>query len=104
MLLSWGYACGPEERVCLRRTVRRNVAAILDHSPNAGVRRGYSLGMAVIDGYCDERFAKVRQVLAANLDSGADMGASVAVYLGGEPVVDIWGASSSSSPTASTAS
>jgi CubicO group peptidase (beta-lactamase class C family) len=54
--------------------------------------------MAVIDGFCDERFAKVRQTLAANLDSGADVGASVAVYLGGEPVVDIWGGQTQSGP------
>jgi CubicO group peptidase (beta-lactamase class C family) len=42
-------------------------------------------------GDCDERFAAVRQALAGNLASGADLGASVAVYVDGEPVVDIWG-------------
>lgn len=47
--------------------------------------------MAEISGTCDERFAAVRQVLADNLASGADVGASVAVYVDGEPVVDIWG-------------
>src|SRR5205814_349336 len=33
----------------------------------------------------------VRDTLAANLDAGEDGGASVAVFLDGEPVVDIWG-------------
>ena len=33
----------------------------------------------------------MREILSANLDSGADIGASVAVVLGGELVVDIWG-------------
>lgn len=47
--------------------------------------------MAEIHGTCDERFAQVREVFAANLDAGLDLGASVAVFLAGEPVVDIWG-------------
>jgi CubicO group peptidase (beta-lactamase class C family) len=45
----------------------------------------------MIEGYCDERFADVRETLAANLDRGEDVGASVAIFLDGEPVVDIWG-------------
>ncbi len=47
--------------------------------------------MATIHGTCDERFNGVRDVLSANLDSGADVGASVAIYKDGELVVDIWG-------------
>ena len=39
---------------------------------------------------CDERFGAVRDALAESLD-GDDVGASAAVYLDGEPVVDIWG-------------
>lgn len=46
--------------------------------------------MAEIRGTYDERFRAVRDALAATLDR-ADVGASVAVYLDGEPVVDIWG-------------
>ena len=49
------------------------------------------MGTADVQGTCDPRFDGVRTTLAANLDSGADLGASVAVYLHGEPVVDIWG-------------
>ena len=47
--------------------------------------------MATIHGVCEERFGPVRDTLAASIDRGDDIGASVAVYLGGEPVVDIWG-------------
>src|SRR3954470_6129291 len=46
---------------------------------------------AQVQGDCDERFAAVRKVLEHNLNSGADLGASVAVFVDGEPVVDIWG-------------
>ncbi|MFF0066957.1 serine hydrolase domain-containing protein [Streptomyces sp. NPDC005279] len=41
-------------------------------------------------GLCEPRFAPVRAALAASLGKD-DVGASVAVYLDGEPVVDIWG-------------
>jgi CubicO group peptidase (beta-lactamase class C family) len=44
-----------------------------------------------IHGRCDERFTAVRDLLAASLSQGTDVGASVAVTLAGEPVVDIWG-------------
>jgi CubicO group peptidase (beta-lactamase class C family) len=47
--------------------------------------------MADVQGTCEARFDGVRRVLSDNLDSGADVGASVAVYLHGEPVVDMWG-------------
>ena len=47
--------------------------------------------MAEIKGTFDERFAPVTEALVRNLDSGADVGASVAVVLDGELVVDIWG-------------
>jgi CubicO group peptidase (beta-lactamase class C family) len=47
--------------------------------------------MTEVQGTFDERFAGVRDVLAANLESGKDVGASVAVVLDGQPVVDIWG-------------
>jgi len=47
--------------------------------------------MADIHGTCDDRFAHVSDVLSSNLDAGHDRGASVAVFVAGEPVVDIWG-------------
>ncbi len=47
--------------------------------------------MAEIQGSCDGRFEPVRQALASSLDEGTDVGASVAVSLDGEVVVDLWG-------------
>ena len=47
--------------------------------------------MADVQGWTDDRFSAVRDVLAANLDSGKDVGASVAVSVEGELVADIWG-------------
>src|SRR3954466_6602714 len=41
-------------------------------------------------GMCDERFGEVRDALAASLNMD-DVGASVAVFVGGDPVVDLWG-------------
>lgn len=52
-----------------------------------------------VRGVCDDRFQKVRDVLAAQLASGADIGASAAVFIDGEPVVDIWGGYSDSART-----
>jgi CubicO group peptidase (beta-lactamase class C family) len=46
--------------------------------------------VAEVQGFCEKRFAAVREALAASLDD-EDVGASAAVYLDGEPVVDIWG-------------
>lgn len=47
--------------------------------------------MAEVHGSCEDRFESVRTTFASNLDSGLDVGASVAVYEDGEPVVDLWG-------------
>jgi CubicO group peptidase (beta-lactamase class C family) len=47
--------------------------------------------MAETQGQCPDHFAGVRAALSASLDAGTDVGASVAVFLGGEPVVDLWG-------------
>ena len=46
--------------------------------------------MAEVHGSCDDRFAGVREALARNLDAD-ELGASVAVDLDGETVVDLWG-------------
>lgn len=46
--------------------------------------------MTDIEGVCEPRFAAVRETLAALLGKD-DVGASAAVYVDGEPVVDIWG-------------
>ena len=46
--------------------------------------------MAEIQGTYEKKFKKVYDALATSLDD-EDVGASAAVYLDGEPVVDIWG-------------
>jgi CubicO group peptidase (beta-lactamase class C family) len=55
--------------------------------------------VADIHGRCDERFAAVRDALAQSLDSD-DVGASAAVFVDGEPVVDIWGGYADAARTA----
>src|SRR5215510_11245745 len=45
----------------------------------------------VIEGVCPDAFTRVRDALATNLANGEDLGASAAVFIDGEPVVDIWG-------------
>ena len=47
--------------------------------------------MSDVHGVCDERFIAVHDMFATNLASGADCGASVAVVIDGELVVDLWG-------------
>ncbi|MDA8313826.1 MAG: serine hydrolase [Actinomycetota bacterium] len=47
--------------------------------------------MAEVHGFCDERFAAVREAFEEHLDDGMDIGASCAVYADGEAVVDLWG-------------
>jgi CubicO group peptidase (beta-lactamase class C family) len=47
--------------------------------------------MSEIHGECAPRFAKVREAFEANFAAGREVGASFAVVLRGEPVVDLWG-------------
>jgi len=47
--------------------------------------------MTEIHGTYRDEFVKVKEAFEKNLDSGADIGASAAVFIDGEPVVDIWG-------------
>lgn len=47
--------------------------------------------MTEIHGYCDEKFAGVRDTFAKNFAAKGDVGASVAISLEGEMVVDLWG-------------
>jgi len=46
--------------------------------------------MAQTRGTCTDRFSGVRETLEESL-TAHDVGASVAVYLDGEPLVDLWG-------------
>ena len=47
--------------------------------------------MADVSGFCDQQFAPLRDELDHQLDSGAELGASLAVTVAGMPVVDLWG-------------
>ncbi len=47
--------------------------------------------MTEIHGSCDERFARVREVFEENFAERGDVGASVALSIEGEMVVDLWG-------------
>ena len=44
-----------------------------------------------VQGRCDPRFQGVREAFEANFRRGAEVGASVAITVGGAPVVDLWG-------------
>ncbi len=54
-----------------------------------------------IDGYCDERFISAKHAFEKNFKLGLEVGASFAVSLNGELVVDIWGGFSDSAKTKS---
>ncbi len=47
--------------------------------------------MADVSGTCDARFGPVKDALAARLESGDELGASIVVDVDGDTVVDIWG-------------
>ena len=47
--------------------------------------------MTEIHGFCHQEFASVQQAFEANFENNGDVGASVAVTLEGEMVVDLWG-------------
>ncbi|MEZ0076848.1 serine hydrolase domain-containing protein [Planotetraspora sp. GP83] len=45
----------------------------------------------MIGGHCDPRFRRVREVFERHFATGQELGAAFAVFLRGEPVVDLWG-------------
>ena len=44
-----------------------------------------------LHGTCSARFEPLRELFAAKLESGEDLGASLAFNIDGETVVDLWG-------------
>ncbi|WP_413783560.1 serine hydrolase domain-containing protein [Mycolicibacterium neoaurum] len=44
-----------------------------------------------VDGVCDPRFEQVADALGRAIDDGEECGAAIAIDIGGELVVDIWG-------------
>ena len=47
--------------------------------------------MTTIHGHCDPQFEKVREAFQKNFNAGFEIGASVAIAVDGEIVVDLWG-------------
>jgi CubicO group peptidase (beta-lactamase class C family) len=47
--------------------------------------------MTTVHGTCDPRFSRVREVFDRHFADGEELGAAFAVFLDGEPVVDLWG-------------
>ena len=47
--------------------------------------------MVEVHGFCDERFAPIGDQFRAGLEDGSDEGASYAIDVNGELVVDLWG-------------
>ncbi|NQV87234.1 MAG: beta-lactamase family protein, partial [Woeseiaceae bacterium] len=45
----------------------------------------------IVNGYCDEKFASVREEFERNFEQRGDIGASFAATIEGEFVIDIWG-------------
>jgi leucyl aminopeptidase/CubicO group peptidase (beta-lactamase class C family) len=89
---------GPDrfQGVGRRRPVTARSVVVVSPQPGerAGRRsRGSAMsGSSEVSGtITDTRFEAMRDVLQRNLDSGADLGASVAVAVDGELVVDLWG-------------
>jgi CubicO group peptidase (beta-lactamase class C family) len=64
-------------------------AAPRQSEPTFGL--GEDILHAGLGGQVKPGFEPVREAFLANLQSGMDIGASVAVFLDGEPVVDLWG-------------
>lgn len=56
-----------------------------------GLRRRIGVTSPPIEGHCDPRFARVREVFAANFAHRDEHGAAVALVIDGRPAVDLWG-------------
>ena len=53
-------------------------------------------GQFDLRGSCDPRFARVADAFRANFDEDGELGAACAVFVAGEPVVDLWAGSAAS--------
>ena len=45
----------------------------------------------MIKGYCDDRFLKIKSILSNQINSGYELGCSVAVEYKGEEVINLYG-------------
>src|SRR5262245_50410564 len=92
-----GYALTSIEREALAATDSSAVAS-LAAGLDGRIRRASTSSlterrskMANVSGTCHESFRRVREAFEKNLDNGNDIGASAAVLVDGEVVVDLWG-------------
>ena len=49
------------------------------------------MNSAKISGYCDPKFSQVEEIFSHSIKSGHELGASLAVEIEGEKVIDLWG-------------
>ncbi len=64
----------------------------LDKTAQADSGRGITAMDSIeICGFCNPKFQRLRDVFEDNFEKGLELGASLAVTLGGELVVDLWG-------------
>lgn len=47
--------------------------------------------MGVVEGFCDARFAPLREIFEKSFESDEELGAAICFYLDGQKVVDLWG-------------
>src|SRR5262245_35171099 len=76
-------------RMSRRRFLKGTLGAGLA-AASAGFARAQP-PMGAVQGLVQPGFEPVRDVIAASLANGGDIGCSTAVFIDGEPVVDIWG-------------
>jgi len=54
---------------------------------------------AEVQGRCEPRFESLRRALADTIETGREVGAAIAVYVGKQPVVDLWAGHTDSART-----
>ena len=47
--------------------------------------------MGIVEGFCDARFAPLREIFEKSFESDEELGAAICFYLDGQKVVDLWG-------------
>ena len=45
----------------------------------------------MVSGHCDEKFEEARELFSQSIESGFELGAAIAIEIGGEKVLDLWG-------------
>ena len=45
----------------------------------------------MVNGYCDDRFIKARNIFEKSLEDGFELGGAICLEVKGEKVLDLWG-------------